>query len=400
MPDGQPSPIIAAMAQSDSLDRLIPLAGYLAWGASGLPVILNAAREPARLQHPGFWGWAAVWLLFIVLSRVTGRLEKPCRRAVALTLLALLTAAALAAFSLSPTPYGAILLVITAAQAAALLPWAAALAWITAQTLGFGLIIQAIGATRSDAALVAFAYLTFELFAVIVIQSAAREKLAREELGRVNAELTATQALLIDAGQSAERVRISRELHDLLGHHLTALNLNLELAAHVTEGQAQAAVEKSRQLAKLLLSDVRAAVSELRAEDTFDLARAVRTLVVDLPAPQIHLTLPDDLRLEDPARAQALLRCVQELLTNAVKHAGAQNLWIELIRNDKGIALYSRDDGRGSAQPEGGNGLRGMRERLKAVGGHLDITTAPGAGFKLDFFLPFEGMAANGEARS
>jgi signal transduction histidine kinase len=175
---------------------------------------------------------------------------------------------------------------------------------------------------------------------------------------------------------------------------IPALNLNLELAAHLTAGQAQEAVEKSRQLAKLLLSDVRAAVSELRAEDTFDLARAVRTLVVDLPAPRIHLALPDDLRLEDPARAQTLLRCVQELLTNTVKHAGAQNLWIEMIRNEKGIALHSRDDGRGSALPEGGNGLRGMRERLKSVGGHLAISTAPGAGFTLDFFLPFESLPA------
>ena len=382
------------MAKSDAFEKLTPMAGYLAWGASGLPVILNAVNDSARLQHLRFWGWAAAWLLFIVISHLARSRESPCRGIVAVTLLTVMTTAALTAIGLSPSPYGAILLVITAAQAASLLPWAAALAWIAVQTLGFGLIIHAIGIPLSESALVAFAYLTFELFAVIVIHSASREKMAREELGRVYAELTATQSLLIDAGQSAERVRISRELHDLLGHHLTALNLNLELAAHLTEGQAQEAVEKSRQLAKLLLSDVRAAVSELRAEDTFDLARAVRTLVVDLPAPRIHLALPDDLRLEDPARAQTLLRCVQELLTNTVKHAGAQNLWIEMIRNEKGIALHSHDDGRGSARTDAGNGLRGMRERLKAIGGHLDINTAPGAGFKLDFFLPFEGLPA------
>src|SRR3546814_12036878 len=80
-------------------------------------------------------------------------------------------------------------------------------------------------------------------------------------LFRSNSELRATRALLAESSRLSERMRISRELHDLLGHHLTALSLNLEVATHVSSGKAQEHVRQAHTLAKLLLTDVREAVS-------------------------------------------------------------------------------------------------------------------------------------------
>jgi signal transduction histidine kinase len=185
-------------------------------------------------------------------------------------------------------------------------------------------------------------------------------------------------------------MRISRELHDLLGHHLTALSLNLEVATHLSEGRAQEHVRQAQSLAKLLLSDVREAVSQLREGDAIDLREALDALIEGVPSLDIHLMLPPDFRVDDPARAQVLLRCAQEIITNAVRHAGARTLWLSLVRENGGVAIRARDDGQGAEGFNAGNGLRGMRERLAQFGGKLEIETARDRGFALDAWLPLE----------
>jgi signal transduction histidine kinase len=116
----------------------------------------------------------------------------------------------------------------------------------------------------------------------------------------------------------------------------------------------------------------------------------MRTLAEGVPALAVELDMPENLQVEDPERAQVLLRCAQEIITNAVRHASAGHLWLKLRRDAGEIRLEARDDGRGSDQPSPGNGLRGMRERLSACGGRVDILTSPGRGFALDVRLPLE----------
>jgi len=122
--------------------------------------------------------------------------------------------------------------------------------------------------------------------------------------------LAASEASARSTSRMAQRERISRELHDTLGHHLTALSLNLEAANHMAQDDALVQIQRAQSVTKLLLSDVRDVVSALRGQDPIGLAQALRTLVAGVPAPQIHLLMADNLAIDDPMRAHAVLRYV------------------------------------------------------------------------------------------
>jgi len=168
-------------------------------------------------------------------------------------------------------------------------------------------------------------YAAFQVLALFSCFLAASEASARSELDRANSELRATGELLANTSRMAERERISRELHDTLGHHLTALSLNLEAANHMAQDDALVQIQRAQSVMKLLLSDVRDVVSALRGQDPIGLAQALRTLVAGVPAPQIHLLMADNLAIDDPMRAHAVLRCVQEITTNVIRYAAARN---------------------------------------------------------------------------
>jgi signal transduction histidine kinase len=103
--------------------------------------------------------------------------------------------------------------------------------------------------------------------------------------------------------------------------------------------------------------------------------------------------VPDDLDIIDPIIAQTVLRCVQEIVTNAVRHAHAANLWIELVRGDGYVELRARDDGRGADAITPGHGLAGMRERVELIGGRLWLESAPARGFSVTASIPLAGAA-------
>jgi len=107
-----------------------------------------------------------------------------------------------------------------------------------------------------------------------------------------------------------------------------------------------------------------------------------------VPSLAIHMDIEEPLTLDDPERAHVLLRCTQEIITNAVRHAGARNLWIDARRVDGVIGIDARDDGNGAEAIVPGHGLRGMRERLTQHGGDLEVDCRPGAGFRLRLKLP------------
>jgi signal transduction histidine kinase len=232
-------------------------------------------------------------------------------------------------------------------------------------------------------------YTAFSMLGFVASMIASQLAEEREVQRRLNSELRATRALLAESTRIAERMRIARELHDLIGHHLTALSLNLEVASHLSNEAASEHVRKAQNTARLLLTDVREAVSELRQDDAIDLTQALQSLIDGVPSLHVHLTTPPRFSVEDPRRAQVLLRCVQEIITNTAKHAGARNLWLTFAYDDENLlSLSARDDGRGTATIQPGNGLSGMRERLAEFDGNVAIESEAGQGFALHVRLP------------
>jgi len=375
--------------------RLVRYAGLFTWACVGIPLVLNAWYFSEGIPRENLVAWRVAWFTFgLCYWLLTGRLGRASGQVVNFVLLAIITACAIAVSYFSNTGLaGGLLLVI-----AGILPWQLGVRWGLAWMLLQHLALVPVFASWPEFSLIeallqALFYIGYSTVAFVTGLVARQQAQAREEQRRLNAELRATRALLAESSRLTERMRISRELHDLLGHHLTALSLNLEIATHLSEGKVKAQVQQAQLLAKLLLTDVREAVSQLRGDDEVNLREALNELAKGVPAPKIHLSTPENLSGGDPMHAQVVLRCAQEIITNAVRHAGAENLWLDLEHERGGIRIRARDDGRGSDAFSPGNGLMGMRERLQEYGGELKVDTRPGGGFALDAFLPLEQAA-------
>ena len=384
--------------------QLLRYAGLFTWAVVGIPLALNSwyfpvAEEGVLPQNlPNLAGSAISYLTFgAVYWLLTRDLGQRAPRKLDIALLGVLTMSAIFLSALSGTGLGSILLMLVSGVIPWLMPLGMGVAWLILMHVplvpvfeGMRDIYGELLFTPMLAVLQAVMYAGYSSFTFITGLVAKQQAQAREEQRRLNAELRATRALLAESSRMSERLRISRELHDLLGHHLTALSLNLEVAGHLAEGKALEHVRQSHTLAKLLLTDVREVVSEMREDGGIDLTHALRVLVEGVPALEVELDLPERLQIEDPQRAQVLLRCAQEIITNTVRHAGASHLTLTMTQDAGQIRLEARDDGRGCESAKPGNGLRGMRERLSAYGGQVDIITAPGQGFALDVRIPLE----------
>jgi len=373
------------------------IAGLLAWLAAASPPLVDTLTGRATVPAWQLAIAAIAWALFGAgfAAVASWRLAKRSYlfHRVFLALLTLLAMTVVAAASSYGTP--AILFILTAIVAAHVLPGGWAAPWLLLQAAWVGLVAASGGAGTSPAILQGGAYLSFMAFAYLMTRAGLREADARAELSRRNAELRATRRLLAEHERVGERLRISRDLHDLLGHRLTALTLNLDVAGR-TEGEASRdALARADGLARSLLDAVREAVRTVRADDALDVAAALREMVEDVPDPEVRLRLPDRLELADPRAAHALLSCLQEVVTNAVRHADARHLWIDVRQDSGGVTLDARDDGQGAnGGPEAGTGLRGMRERFEALGGRIEVTRAARPGFAVRAFLPARAKAS------
>ena len=372
--------------------ELLRYAGMFTWLAASLPLILMYFWYESPLGWSQYLIW---WILHLVFGLTYWNQVRtlPVKSSLShrLVTLIVLTVCALGVSMVAQSSLGGILLLIVAGLLPWMLPPAPAMTWLLAQNVLLVAVLSYIpDITFIAAAPIGGLFLGISLFAFMSGVVALRQHIARDALRKVNSELRATQALLAENTRIAERVRIARELHDLIGHHLTALTLNLEVATHLVEGKALEHVQQAHSLAKLLLVDVREVVSDIRDDDKVELAAALRTLVEGVPEPRIHLDLPQELSMTDPLRAQVMLRCAQEMITNSVRHARAKNLWISLVHDEDGVAMIARDDGRGTDAVEVGNGLKGMAERLRQLGGELKIESSPGAGFSLHAWVPVE----------
>ena len=340
-----------------------------------LVVLYGTVIDIAVLPRTPVVLWCLAYVVFAIAFHV-GASAPDGARSRRLAALAIATPAMLAMAALLPCHFGALSLVIVASQTALVLTPAQSVAWIAVQSAVLGYFLCRAYAF-DDGVATLIALLGFQSFAAVAVYVARREAEARQALAFANAELRATRSLLEEASRVNERTRIARELHDVLGHDLTALGLQLEIATHVPCDKAPEHIAKARDVNARLLRNVRDVVGAMRASEGADLREALHTLVEDLPGLAVHLTLPDSLRIDDAARAHCVLRCVQEIVTNTLRHARASNLWITIEQRPDGIAVDTRDDGRGAQAMLLGHGLSGMRARLEELGGFLRIAPAP-----------------------
>jgi two-component system sensor histidine kinase DesK len=212
----------------------------------------------------------------------------------------------------------------------------------------------------------------------------AKAHCAEEKLRRADDEIE-------HLAKVAERERIARDLHDLLGHTLSLITLKAELARKLVDRDPQRAKQEMLDVehtSRAALADVREAIGGYRGEGlAADLIRARKTLetagiTVASEFDQLPLT---------PAQETVLALALREAVTNVVRHAQAQQCSVRLQREDNLCTLEISDNGRGADDPEG-NGLRGMRERLESIGGSLQRQTK--AGTRLVIHLPLAPVAS------
>lgn len=230
---------------------------------------------------------------------------------------------------------------------------------------------------------------------------------ARRELRRSNEHLEdrvreqtralANLAVHLDRASESERRRIARELHDELGQELAALRFSASIARRRNEQRADtgASLAQIETIIARVSSTLRRVLQGLNPLPVIEHGprRALETLVDALSTePSLRVTASIDPAVDGlhTESATLLYRVMQEALTNARRHARAQSIVIEVRSNEKGTALSIRDDGAGF-DPDVrsmGMGLRGMRERLRELGGELTIRSAPGEGTSVLATIP------------
>jgi two-component system NarL family sensor kinase len=219
-----------------------------------------------------------------------------------------------------------------------------------------------------------------------------RARLAEDAMGLARAE---------------ERARLAREIHDTLAQGLTAIALNIEGAMHRLDSnpaQARERLERALAMARENLEDARRSVLDLRgaaqlegkplAEALAGLARAF-TSDTGIPA-TVEASSVDGLSLRTESE---LFRIAQEALTNVRKHARAHGVAMDLRRRGTTLTLSVRDDGRGflvtRAGHGAGQGVVGMRERARLLGGRLQISSVPGKGTRVTARVPMDSASVS-----
>ena len=201
------------------------------------------------------------------------------------------------------------------------------------------------------------------------------------------AELRAARAEVAQHATDRERSRIARDLHDLLGHSLSLITLKGELATRLLPEGAPG-VDEVRDmlgLSREALQQVRVAVSGYRQPT---LATELMAARVALRAAGMDLEVQQDVGALDRETEAVLGWVIREGCTNVIRHSGAKHCRIHLTRNPGELKIEVANDGWRVPQVPAGNGLRGLEERLSALGGTLDAFALPTAGFRLVATVP------------
>ena len=375
------------MALPPNLRELISplaLASYLAWAAVWFSNShwLGSSPGGGWLADVLMVGFIVQWLVFLQREERTSAWTADLQ-------LVVLSVCALGLIALGRSGSSPILLILVVSQFAARLPWAPAVATLVSINLVYLiLMLTTWGLSWRDALLSLCAYGAFQLFAVLVLRYADQAERMANELRLVNADLMATRSLLAESARDQERLRLSRELHDVAGHKLTALRMNLRALRSRPELSDVRELVVSDELAAQLLDDLRAVVRQLRRGDGLSLEAGLRQLAAPLASFGLDVTVEQAACVERIEQAETLLRIAQEGLTNAVRHGRADHAWLSLCNEHGRLILKLDDDGRVNWPLREGVGIKGMRERLADLEGELKLSPSTRGGLQVRVELP------------
>jgi len=360
-------------------NRLLGL-GVLAWLAAVTSVALEQEAMPAGAAIGGF-ACLAVWVvLFVWHTQWRHSLQ---RRQWPLWLVLAQGALALGAFYLLREAMVPILLVVVAAQLPGYVSTRLAAGWVFVASVA--VYAMAIPYGPGQALALAIAFFAFQCFSLLLAATLLQAEQARAELGTINAQLLTTQVLLQESVRDGERLRIARELHDLIGHKLTALQLNLQVAAR-TAGSRE--IDTARDIAGGILSDIRNVVAYVPAISGVPLAAALYELARSFPASLVHVQAAPEVRIDDLDLAQHILRCAQEATSNAIRHGRATRIDISLDRQDGDLVLAVIDNGAGLGAAAPGFGLSSIEARVRELGGRFTLGAGGSGGTALRISVP------------
>jgi signal transduction histidine kinase len=239
------------------------------------------------------------------------------------------------------------------------------------------------------------------LFVLLLMNAILLERQSREKLTVAHQKLKEYALKVENQATLEERNRIAREIHDSLGHSLTALNLQLETALKLWQSNPNRAytfLAKAKELGSMSLQDVRQSVSAMRSnplqEQSLEsailgLAENVQRATGVSPICQMNLlhTIPSEISV-------AVYRIVQESFTNICRYAQATEVKLEIFTIETGLILIIQDNGVGFDlnQNTSGFGLQSMRDRTISLGGELKIETSPNQGCTIVANIPFPGL--------
>ncbi|RKQ93252.1 signal transduction histidine kinase [Solirubrobacter pauli] len=287
-----------------------------------------------------------------------------------------------------------------------LVGWAASRAETsTTRTLGLcsGLTFAIVVSVKADEQTVLAA---IGGFAIGMVPALIGEQLrAERERARAAHELARRVEELRDhdvqRAVAEERLRIARDVHDITGHHLSAIALQSAGAGRTTRDPvARAAFERIHGLTAEALGETRRSLGVLRASEPAELAPPPRLehleqLLVPVRAAglDVRLRVEGDVRELSETAEMSAYRVVQESITNVIRHAQAETVEIVVAYGAQAVTLTVRDDGRGGADARAGSGIEGMRERTALVGGSLSAGAVDGHGWAVRATLPLEERA-------
>jgi signal transduction histidine kinase len=351
------------------------------WLFIGLSRGLSGWHDGAPLP-PWIWPWLGFGAAFAISSA-----HRHLPRWLAVAGLALQTSSVLLLPGLGLPGLEGLLLAIVAAQVPTILSLRVSVVWACVQLIPLAAIVWTLKRPVELAEILG-AYSAFSAFALLVYWLQQNERETRRALAAANVEILGARSLVVESVRQGERLRISHELHDSLGHQLTALRLQLELAGRRDDGQLSLeAMTKARAISQAAISDLRQVVKAIRAEAWPDFTAALNALAAGLPGTAVTIQESEGFSVSGEV-GHSLFRCVQEAITNSLKHSDGRHIWVVLSQDDAEIDVRVRDDGRSNGTIVPGFGLRGIQARAAQLGGVAEVGRALGGGFEVRIVVP------------